>query len=628
MRADNPGRPDSSETVPAPPGYQPLAALGKGRGATVLYKAQREEDGAMVAIKAFKAEVLTKFGAASAAKMKLAQERFIREGLALAQLSHDHVAKVYQLLQDPRGNAFIVMEFVEGVSLEDLLKAGQTFSPERAAKIIADAASALHHAHERGILHRDIKPSAFMIEARTNRVKLASFGLAKIAGAEKITQAGFSLGTLHYMSPEQLLGKDELDARSDVYSLCVVLYQLLTGRLPFQDSNPVWLADSIRFAPPESPRLTHPQIPVELEKALLRGLEKKPENRFETARSLERTVRRFGGESPAPIRPALARPAPSMPAPAPAPRPAPASPVARQQAPAAPSFPARPSSAAIPPAPVQPTGSAMMLSDDEPLPAHLAARVVFPKRVSSLATPAPAAPSPPPPRVAPPRLYPQSQPPSQPLSSPSPSSAPKPAAEKYKVKTAPFMLRDPNALGAGLVGEAMVDTGGEVLPEVADLAPAKASAPAEKFKIKTAPFMLRDPNALGAGLLGETLVDPSGEALPEIVDAVPPQPAIEAPRSPAIPPSLSGAPEPQIAAPPAPPKKRKGETAPIAAIRRKKGDTGPAPIVNRKVQTAPIPTLGGKIIDAGLPRDEDEGTDDIFSELLDLAKPNEAEKES
>jgi predicted Ser/Thr protein kinase len=206
--------------------------------------------------------------------------RFRREAQASAGLNHPHVVSVYDT--GSHGDLhYIVMEYVEGETLGALMAREAPLQPERAVRIAADVAEALGTAHGQGLVHRDVKPGNVMIDP-DGRVKVVDFGIARAAADDTLTQTGLVLGTAAYLSPEQARG-DRVDARSDIYSLGCVLYEMLAGRTPFSADSSVAMAYMHVNEEPESPSTTGAEIPSEVESVVMRALEKDPDRRFQTA---------------------------------------------------------------------------------------------------------------------------------------------------------------------------------------------------------------------------------------------------------------------------------------------------------------------------------------------------------
>src|SRR5689334_2339267 len=192
-------------------------------------------------------------------------ERFRREAQSAANLNHPNIVAVYDWGEE-QGTYFIVMEYVEGRSLADILRTEGPLHPQRAAEIASDIAAALGFAHRNGVIHRDIKPGNVLVSPN-GQVKVADFGIARALGAaaeENLTQAGSVMGTATYFSPEQAQGL-ALDPRSDLYSLGVVLYEMVTGRAPFTGDSPVAIAYKHVQEQPPRPRNVNPDVPVALE---------------------------------------------------------------------------------------------------------------------------------------------------------------------------------------------------------------------------------------------------------------------------------------------------------------------------------------------------------------------------
>jgi tetratricopeptide (TPR) repeat protein/tRNA A-37 threonylcarbamoyl transferase component Bud32 len=222
--------------------------------------------------------------------------RFFREAQSNAQLRHPAIVPVYEVDQQD-GTPYLVSEFVEGMTMADWLT-GRRPAPREAANLIAMLAHALHYAHKQGVIHRDVKPSNIMM-ATDGTPKIMDFGLAKReAGQTTVTEDGQVLGTPAYMSPEQARGEGhQVDGRSDVYSLGVILYQMLTGELPFR-GNTRMLLHQVLTEEPRAPRSLNHHIPRDLETICLHAMAKDPKRRYATAGALAEDLERFlGGES-------------------------------------------------------------------------------------------------------------------------------------------------------------------------------------------------------------------------------------------------------------------------------------------------------------------------------------------
>jgi eukaryotic-like serine/threonine-protein kinase len=206
--------------------------------------------------------------------------RFRREAQAAASLSHPGVVAVYDTGTE-NGTHFIVMEYVDGRTLKDVIRAEAPLYPDRAAEITADVCSALAAAHARGLVHRDVKPANIMLMP-DGRVKLMDLGIARVAAGETVTQTAAMLGTAQYLSPEQAQGQ-AVDFRSDLYSLGCCLYEMLTGTVPFRGATPVAIAYRHVREDPAAPRLLNPDIPPSLEAVCLKAMAKRPEDRYQTA---------------------------------------------------------------------------------------------------------------------------------------------------------------------------------------------------------------------------------------------------------------------------------------------------------------------------------------------------------
>jgi eukaryotic-like serine/threonine-protein kinase len=221
-------------------------------------------------------------------------ERFKREARAAANLNHPNVVAVYDWGQQI-GTYFIVMEYVEGRSLSEIIRSEGPLHPNRSAEITADVAAALSFAHRNGVVHRDIKPGNILITSQ-GQVKVADFGIAQALSSEttqaNLTQAGAVIGTATYFSPEQAQGKP-VDPRSDLYSLGCVLYEMLTTRPPFSGDSPVAIAYKHVQETPQPPSEINSNIPRSLEAITLKLLAKDPINRYPSAEDLRTDLRAF-----------------------------------------------------------------------------------------------------------------------------------------------------------------------------------------------------------------------------------------------------------------------------------------------------------------------------------------------
>jgi WD40 repeat protein/tRNA A-37 threonylcarbamoyl transferase component Bud32 len=228
------------------------------------------------------------------------RERFLRDARIAAQFQHPNIVRVHEA-DEVDGRLFIVMELVRGGTLEANLSQTQEFS--RAADIVRKLAEALDYAHALKVFHRDVKPSNVLIDERGEPL-LADFGLARHEGVERsITAEGQIVGTPHYMSPEQAQGRP-VDGRSDVYSLGVVFYRMLTGRVPFTDCTEVFqILQRISSTEPPSPRTLNPSVPRDLETICLRAMAKHTDERFRSAAALADELRRWQADEPLTIRP-------------------------------------------------------------------------------------------------------------------------------------------------------------------------------------------------------------------------------------------------------------------------------------------------------------------------------------
>lgn len=220
-------------------------------------------------------------------------ERFKREAQAAANLNHPNIVSLYDYGSDGSTN-FIVMEFIDGDSLGELITQEAPLLPERAAEIAADVAKALERAHNAGLVHRDIKPNNIMLTS-TGQTKVTDFGIVRALGGEteqQMTQTGMVIGTAAYLSPEQAQG-NPVDARSDVYALGIVLYEMLTGATPFTGDTPLAVAYKHVREAPEPPSAANPDVPADLDAITMKSLAKNPENRYSSASEMREDLERF-----------------------------------------------------------------------------------------------------------------------------------------------------------------------------------------------------------------------------------------------------------------------------------------------------------------------------------------------
>jgi len=268
--------------------YEVLEIIGRG-GMGLVYKARDPNIGRLVALKIIKLD----FDADEkmAAEMR---ERFRREAAAAGTMQHPNIVSVYDA-GEADGVPFIALEYVEGETLEKMIRPGELLPLTRVAAIIGQVASGLAFAHERGIIHRDVKP-ANVIVTPTGTAKIMDFGIARIQGSE-LTQKGMVMGSPAYMAPEQITGSGS-DARSDVFSLGVVLYQLLTGEKPFPGDNPTSVSYRILRTDPVEPSKLNPLIDPAFNRIIAKALAKRPEDRYQNALELAQDLEALAAGRP------------------------------------------------------------------------------------------------------------------------------------------------------------------------------------------------------------------------------------------------------------------------------------------------------------------------------------------
>jgi eukaryotic-like serine/threonine-protein kinase len=271
--------------------YKITEKLGEG-GMGAVYKGvdlmlERE-----VAIKALRPEL---------ASQPQVVERFRSEAVTLAKLNHQNIAALYSFFRQG-DEFFMVMEFMRGQTLDEIVSKSGAMSCEQAVPLFCHALEGIGYAHRMGIIHRDIKPANMML-TDDGTLKVMDFGIARVLGTARMTRAGNLIGTIEYMSPEQVRGQ-ETDERADIYALGVLLFELLTGRLPFASENEYELMKmQIEHAPPD-PRSLAPHIPEAVGQAILKAMAKRPEDRFQSAQEFRDEL--LNAELPEAVQGALA----------------------------------------------------------------------------------------------------------------------------------------------------------------------------------------------------------------------------------------------------------------------------------------------------------------------------------
>lgn len=256
--------------------------IGRG-GMGVVYRARDERLQRRVAIKVLPPEL---------AFQKDIRERFTREAQTAARLSHPHIVPIHDV-GEGASLVYFVMGYVEGESLGARIKRRGKLPADEARRIMKETADALSAAHSLSIIHRDIKPDNIILEGTRGRVMVTDFGIAKALSSSSgatLTGVGVAIGTPQFMSPEQAAGEREIDGRSDLYSLGVVTYQMLTGELPFNAPTVAGILMKQITEPAPVLHLTRPEVPEDLSLAVARCLEKDPENRWPTADALRRSL--------------------------------------------------------------------------------------------------------------------------------------------------------------------------------------------------------------------------------------------------------------------------------------------------------------------------------------------------
>jgi serine/threonine protein kinase len=322
--------------------YRMLSLVGEG-GMARVYKAQHERLQRVVAIKVILPQ---------SAGLADFQARFEQEAKLIARLQHGNIVSVYDF-GESANMVYLVMQYVEGGTIRDQLRARQPLPPRRAALYVLQMARALNHAHQHGIVHRDVKPLNMLVPAKQpNELLLSDFGLAKlfaesseppytasiigVRGVDQLLSLSLShtgdiIGTPLYISPEQCLSKP-VDARTDIYSLGVVLFEMLTGQLPFQGTNIHAILYQHAYEPAPSVREINPAVPESLVQITAHALQKAPEQRYQSAKAMARALEAVLAPPVHGYTPSVPLPAPGDAPPVPAPGPIPGkTPVPRER---------------------------------------------------------------------------------------------------------------------------------------------------------------------------------------------------------------------------------------------------------------------------------------------------------
>ncbi|NMC28264.1 MAG: Stk1 family PASTA domain-containing Ser/Thr kinase, partial [Syntrophomonadaceae bacterium] len=266
--------------------YELLEIIGEG-GMSTVYKARDRVLDRIVAVKILRSEFASDKGFV---------EKFKSEALAVASFSHPNIVNIYDVGQENDVH-YIVMEFVDGKTLKEIIREQAPLSVAQAVNIAVGVCDGVHHAHEKGIIHRDIKPHNILITEQ-GMVKVADFGIARAISTSTITYGKNIVGSVHYFSPEQARGEG-INRTTDIYSIGCVLFEMLTGKVPFNADSPITVALRHIHDEPPSPRSINPDIPEELEAIIFKAMAKDPGKRFQSAQEMRNTLLAVGKESQA-----------------------------------------------------------------------------------------------------------------------------------------------------------------------------------------------------------------------------------------------------------------------------------------------------------------------------------------
>ncbi|MBQ7008735.1 MAG: serine/threonine protein kinase, partial [Ruminococcus sp.] len=260
--------------------YEITELIGVG-GMADVYKGTDIIDNKPVAIKILKKEF---------AENEEFLRRFRNESKAIAVLSHPNIVRIYDVGFSDKIQ-YIIMEYIDGITLKEYIEEEKVLSWKDTVHFVIQILRALQHAHDKGLVHRDIKPQNIMMFT-DGTIKVMDFGIAKFAREEGKTATDQAIGSVHYISPEQAKG-DVTDERSDIYSVGVMLYEMLTGKKPFDSENPVSIAVMHMHDTPERPKAVNPDIPDGLEEIILKAMEKSPSERYQSTSDMISDIEDF-----------------------------------------------------------------------------------------------------------------------------------------------------------------------------------------------------------------------------------------------------------------------------------------------------------------------------------------------